>query len=136
MGNKGRTVPRIVCCAIPIHRATGKVVVITSRTRQDIWVLPKGGWEASDGALEAAASREAWEEAGVRGRITKFVTTIQSPASTYHFFELDVDSLDQVWLECKERIRELVDYPEALRRVAWKEELAQGLAMSSLASRR
>jgi len=36
--------------------------VITSRKRQDQWVLPKGGWEASDVVLEAAASREALEE--------------------------------------------------------------------------
>lgn len=62
MGTKGRSVPRIVCCAIPIARAAGKVLVVTSRKRPDSWVLPKGGWEPSDVQLEAAASREALEE--------------------------------------------------------------------------
>lgn len=132
MSNKGRTVPRVVCCAIPIHRSAGKVLVITSRKRQNQWVLPKGGWETSDVKLEAAASREALEEAGVRGTITSYVTTIESPSTTYHFYELDVSTLDQDWLESNERTREWVDYTEAVRRISWKKELAQGLSMSSL----
>lgn len=74
--------------------------------------------------------------AGVRGTITRFVTTIPSAASTYHFYELDVASLDSDWLECKERRREWVDFAEAMQRVSWKPELMQGLALSSLAPRR
>lgn len=74
--------------------------------------------------------------AGVRGTITRFVTTIPTAASTYHFYELDVASLDADWLESKERRREWVDFSEAMQRVAWKPELMQGLAMSSLAPRR
>lgn len=80
--------------------------------------------------------REASEEAGVRGTITRFVTTVPAAASTYHFFELDVASLDSEWLECKERRREWVDFAEAMQRISWKPELVQGLAMSSLAPRR
>jgi len=136
MSTKGRANPRIVCCAIPIARAAGKVLVITSRKRQDRWVLPKGGWEQSDVVLEAAASREALEEAGVRGTITRFVVTIPSPSTTYHFYELDVSTLDADWLESKERRREWVDYGEAIRRISWKQELAQGLILSSLAPKR
>jgi len=136
MGTKGRATPRVVCCAIPIARGAGKVLVVTSRKRPDHWVLPKGGWEPTDGELQAAALREASEEAGVRGTITRFVTTIPSPSATYHFFELDVTTLDKDWLESKERRREWVDYAEAIRRVAWKQELAQGLMLSSLAPRR
>ncbi|KAA1467591.1 hypothetical protein DENSPDRAFT_769723 [Dentipellis sp. KUC8613] len=136
MANKGRAQPRVVCCAIPIARAAGKVLVITSRKRPDVWVLPKGGWEPSDGVLEAAASREALEEAGVRGVITRFVTTIPSASSTYHFYELDVSGLDADWLESKERRREWVDFAEAVNRVSWKQELAQGLMLSTLAPRR
>jgi len=133
MGTKGRSSPRIVCCAIPIARAAGKILVVTSRKRPDIWVLPKGGWEPSDVQLEAAASREALEEAGVRGTITRHVITIPTPSTTYHFYELDVAALDQVWLESNERRREWVDYAEAIRRLEWKTELAQGLKLSSLA---
>ncbi|TFK49615.1 hypothetical protein OE88DRAFT_1682659 [Heliocybe sulcata] len=136
MSNKGRSTPRVVCCAIPIARAAGKVLIISSRKRPDNWVLPKGGWEQSDGALEQAALREAFEEAGVRGKITRFVTTIPSASSTYHFYELDVASLEQEWLESKERKREWVDYAEAVQRISWKAELAQGLQLSSLAPKR
>ncbi|KAI0073452.1 hypothetical protein K474DRAFT_1686201 [Panus rudis PR-1116 ss-1] len=134
--NKGRSTPRVVCCAIPIWRPAGKVLLVTSRKRKDIWVLPKGGWEPSDGVLEAAASREALEEAGVRGTITRFVTTIPSASSTYHFYELDVADLEPDWLESKERKREWVDYAEALKRIGWKSELAQALALSSIAPKR
>jgi len=134
MANKGRAQPRVVCCAIPIARSSGQILLVTSRKRPSSWVLPKGGWEPSDRVLEAAASREALEEAGVRGTITRFVTTISTASTTYHFYELDVASLDQVWLECNERRREWVDYAEAIRRLAWKSELAQGLRASSLAS--
>ena len=74
--------------------------------------------------------------AGVRGKITRFVTTIHSASSTYHFYELDVADLDQEWLESKERRREWVDYAEAIRRVSWKAELAQGLSLSSIAPKR
>jgi diphosphoinositol-polyphosphate diphosphatase len=64
------------------------------------------------------------------------VTTIPSASSTYHFFELDVTTLDSDWLESKERRREWVDFNEATRRLQWKGELAQGLSLSSLAPRR
>lgn len=133
--NKGRSSPRVVCCAIPISKAAGKVLIVSSRKRSDHWVLPKGGWEPTDRGLEAAASREALEEAGVRGKITRFVTTINSAASTYHFYELEVHALEPEWLESKERQREWVDYGEALRRISWKKELAQGLSLSSIAPR-
>lgn len=64
------------------------------------------------------------------------MTTIPSASSTYHFYELDVATLDQDWLESKERRREWVDYAEAIKRLSWKTELAQGLSLCSLAPRR
>ncbi|KAF8627074.1 hypothetical protein AX17_006413 [Amanita inopinata Kibby_2008] len=72
-------------------------------------------------------------KAGVRGTITRFVITIPTPAVTYHFYELDVVGLDPDWLESRERRREWVDYAEAVRRLEWKTELAQGLKLSTLA---
>lgn len=74
--------------------------------------------------------------AGVRGNITRFVTTIPSASSTYHFYELDVADLDPDWLESKERRREWVDYAEAVRRMSWKSELVQALSLSSIAPKR
>jgi len=61
MGKKDAVRPRVVCCAIPVARAAGKILLVTSR-KHESWVLPKGGWEPTDGTLEAAAQREAIEE--------------------------------------------------------------------------
>lgn len=74
--------------------------------------------------------------AGVHGTITRYVTTINGKTATYHFYELDTHSLDADWLEGRERRREWVDYAEAIRRLQWKPELAQGLSLSTLAPRR
>ena len=87
-------------------------------------------------ACPAPSSTCSHSPAGVRGTITRFVTTIPSASSTYHFYELDVATLDADWLEKKERRREWVDYAEASRRLAWKAELAQGLSLSTLAPKR
>ena len=208
MGTKGRSVPRIVCCAIPISRAAGKVLVVTSRKRPDSWVcecfssvfiptfesptLPRHSfffffplesrvsqtltsftsllstqrWLGAIGcavggcSLERGPGRRSYPllsssphllilvlsvlppsiccvscnpTAGVRGTITRYVTTIPTPSTTYHFYELDVAVLEPDWLERKERRREWVDYHEAIRRLEWKAELAQGLRSSSLA---
>jgi len=110
--------------------------LVTSRKRSNLWVLPKGGWEQADVTLEAAACREALEEAGVRGDISRFVTTKSTPKTIYHIFELEVTELEDDWLERNERTREWMDYAEAVRRLAWKPELMEGLRMSTLAPNR
>lgn len=74
--------------------------------------------------------------AGVHGTITKYVTTIQGKTAIYHFYELDATSLENDWLERHERRREWIDYAEAVKRLQWKPELAQGLMLSSLAPSR
>lgn len=47
--------------------ATGRVLLITSRGTGR-WVIPKG-WPMEGRTLPGAAAQEAWEEAGVRGRV-------------------------------------------------------------------
>lgn len=51
-------------CSDPV---TGQVLLITSRDTGR-WVIPKG-WPMEGRTLAGAAAQEAWEEAGVRGRI-------------------------------------------------------------------
>lgn len=84
---------------------------------------------AHDNAIRAVA-------AGVRGTITRFVTTISTAAANYHVYELDVSALEETWLEAGERRREWVAWAEAVRRVQWKPELAQALMGASIAPRR
>lgn len=86
--------------------------------------------------LSVSSSPDLGSLAGVRGTVRRFVTTIPSASSTYHFYELDVSALEQTWQESHERKREWVDYAEAVRRLEWKTELAQGLQLSSLAPAR
>ena len=74
--------------------------------------------------------------AGVRGRITRYLISIPTAAVIYHFFELDVDRQEADWPERLQRMREWVDYGEAILRVQWKEELAYALRLSSVAPRR
>ncbi|KAG8953068.1 hypothetical protein FRC04_003015 [Tulasnella sp. 424] len=88
-----------------------------------------------DITLENAASREALEEAGVRGVITRFVVTIPTQSCIYHFFEMEVTQLEDEWLERKERTRAWVDFPEAIQRLSWKPELVQGMMLSTFARR-
>ena len=74
--------------------------------------------------------------AGVRGTITRYVLTINTAAAVYHFYEMDVSALEDTWLEAGERRREWVTLAEAVRRVQWKPELAQGLMACSIAPKR
>lgn len=52
-----------ICC----DPAARKVLLVTSRDTGR-WVIPKG-WPMAGRSLSEAAAQEAWEEAGVRGRI-------------------------------------------------------------------
>lgn len=58
---------RLVAGCLPVM-PDGRVVLIRSVKRTD-WILPKGGWESDETAAEAAI-REAYEEAGVRRKIS------------------------------------------------------------------
>lgn len=61
---------RLVAGCLPVM-PDGRVVLIRSVKRTD-WILPKGGWESDETAAEAAV-REAYEEAGVRRKMTAFI---------------------------------------------------------------
>ena len=79
--------------ALPYKRADGeglKVMLVTSRETKR-WVIPKG-WPMKDRKPHAAAKREAFEEAGVRGEIGK------RPIGTY---EYDKRLKSQATVTCK-----------------------------------
>ncbi|EIM23112.1 hypothetical protein WALSEDRAFT_63135 [Wallemia mellicola CBS 633.66] len=144
--HRSNTHPRIVCGAVPINYLTNQILLISSRKHKGNWVLPKGGYELSDVRLETAASREAFEEAGVIGQVRNLVLSIDDkrpiktltdndpfiPRARYHFFEISVDELSTQWPESNERDRCWCSFGEALNRVSWRDEQRAALLACSL----
>ncbi|KAI8984109.1 hypothetical protein BDF20DRAFT_816651 [Mycotypha africana] len=52
---------RQVTGTIAVDPKTNKVLIISSSKYEDVWVLPKGGWE-NDETKEQSAERETYEE--------------------------------------------------------------------------
>jgi 8-oxo-dGTP pyrophosphatase MutT (NUDIX family) len=108
--------------AIPfvLKNRTPRLLLITSRKRKR-WIVPKGiveHWQTP----EEAAREEAWEEAGVRGRI------VGGAVGTYEYgkwggkcrvdvFLLRVEEILDEWPESDYRDRKWVDKDEALQLV-------------------
>ncbi len=102
-----------------------EVLLITSR-ETGRWILPKG-WPEGDETLAASAEREAFEEAGVRGRIS------QEPIGTYyytkasnsglerrcevHVFAMEVADAEKRWPERRHRDRRWLAPKDAARRI-------------------
>lgn len=63
----GKRPPALQVGALCIDPQTGEVLLITSRGTGR-WIIPKG-WPMAGRSLPGAAAQEAWEEAGVQGRI-------------------------------------------------------------------
>ena len=95
------------------HRDEVQVLLITSR-RSKRWILPKG-WP-QDGATPAdAAITEAWEEAGVRGKVKPICLGIYSYSKervsepdlpcVVAVFPVKVSRLEKAYPERKERNR-------------------------------
>jgi 8-oxo-dGTP pyrophosphatase MutT (NUDIX family) len=102
-----------------------EVLLVTSRYTGE-WVAPKGGIEPGETA-EAAALREAEEEAGVRGRIVghlgRFCYDLGSQSVALEVFELEaVEELDH-WPERLQRRRRWFTLSEALAEVSRPEVL-------------
>ncbi|KEP69723.1 NUDIX hydrolase [Thioclava dalianensis] len=102
--------------ALCTRRIDGKlqILLITSRD-SGRWVVPKG-WPMRGRSLAGAARQEAWEEAGVKGRISS------EPVGSFHYekildgglgvptdvvlYHLKVDHLEKVYPEDHQRKRQ------------------------------
>ncbi|MBO6784165.1 MAG: NUDIX hydrolase [Alphaproteobacteria bacterium] len=113
--------------ALPIKRSGSNLRVLLVTSRQDgRWILPKGQIEDGESPAEGAA-REAFEEAGVKGR------TAATPLGTYSYLKQITESRaigSQVvvfpmlvrkelrrWPEMKQRKRRWVTLDSAAKKV-------------------
>lgn len=107
------------------HKNTLQFVLITSRDTGR-WVIPKG-WPVPGLAPSAAAANEAWEEAGVLGRISdqplgdylylKMTSPVLSVRCAVTVFPLQVAELKRNFPEAKERRRRWFAADKAARLV-------------------
>ena len=65
---KGEVRTQFAALCYRVRQGKVQVLLITSRGAKR-WIVPKG-WPMDAKTPGAAAAREAWEEAGVRGRVT------------------------------------------------------------------
>ncbi|WP_312528628.1 NUDIX hydrolase [Paracoccus sp. (in: a-proteobacteria)] len=117
----GRRPASLQVAALCIDPQTMKVLLITSRGTGR-WIVPKG-WPMEGRSLGEAAAQEAWEEAGVRGRL------IERESGRYHYdkqqdrgfaipievrvFTIEVSELCKKFPEADQRRREWFSPSEA-----------------------
>lgn len=122
----GRRPPDMQVAALCLNPATGQVLLVTSRGTGR-WIVPKG-WPMPGRSLAEAAMQEAWEEAGVRGRMgaTEIGRYFYDKDQDRGFaipvevrvFPLYVDQLEDRFPEADQRKRGWFAPQEAARMVA------------------
>lgn len=111
--------------AIPYQLRDGvpHVVLVTTRAQKPQWIVPKGKASRSYSG-PTSASKEAYEEAGVLGRIDPRVAAIDHVASrngglvSVHYFHLSVRQVLNSWPEMKQRQRRILPAEEAAKLLA------------------
>ena len=107
--------------ALPYRQRRGggglEVLLVTSMSRGD-WIIPKGLVESDMTAYDSAA-KEAWEEAGVTGRVgTAAVGSYDvekwGGVCVVDVYDLEVEHTHDAWPECFDRKRRWVTVDEAV----------------------
>ncbi len=109
-----------------LHRGRPEILLITSRDTGR-WVIPKG-WPMAERSPSEAASREAWEEAGVEGRAAeaalgqfhydKVLRRAPAHPCRVEVFALQVRALTDQYPEHGQRRRKWFSPEKAARKVA------------------
>lgn len=97
-----------------------EVMLVTSKLR-GVWILPKGKIEPDLTALESA-EKEAFEEAGVNGKIEDKIIgtyTYSKYGEDYSvdYFPLEIETILDEWEEMDFRERELFEIEDAIEQV-------------------
>mmetsp|Transcript_18045 Transcript_18045/g.23752 ORF Transcript_18045/g.23752 Transcript_18045/m.23752 type:complete len:195 (-) Transcript_18045:296-880(-) len=107
---------RLVAGCVPLYK--GKVVLVKS-AKKDQYILPKGGWD-NDETIKEAASRESYEEAGVKGHITgESLVTVdfehnKGNKCRMSVFAMIVEEMLEDWPEKSKRNRSLFTAEDAV----------------------
>lgn len=129
---------RQVAGVVPLSADKRYVLMIRSKKRS--WVLPKGGWETDETEVEAA-TREAWEEAGIMININYDLGEIpetrapkkgSSVKCVYRFYEATVSQECSDWPEADKRERRWMTYAEAKKELKDRPELREALERSTI----
>lgn len=124
-----------------------RYVLLIQSTRRKGWVLPKGGWETDEECTEAA-TREAWEEAGISIQIDYDLGEIvearppkkhgsskdhkDHSKSVYRFYEATVLREEDNWPEKHKRERQWFTYSAAKEALSSRPELQEALSRSTM----
>ncbi|KAG2208141.1 hypothetical protein INT47_010503 [Mucor saturninus] len=129
---------RQVAGCIPLDLKNERVLLITSRKNKNAWVLPKGGWE-QDETQKHAAQRETWEEAGIKGTITRDLGVFEERTNkkrhlkAHHWiFEMQIDEVAKKFPEKKKRERRWFSFEESLIATQDHRYIQQAIIQSSL----
>jgi diphosphoinositol-polyphosphate diphosphatase len=135
---------RLVAGVVALSADYQHVMLVQSSGKKS-WVLPKGGWEDDEATAADAAVREAWEEAGITGRIERDLGEIEDlqgiggggkkgeRCCRYYCFELVVEKEEQTYPEVSKRARAWCTYEQARKALQSRPELLEALERSAIA---
>ncbi|RCH97135.1 hypothetical protein CU097_010711 [Rhizopus azygosporus] len=126
---------RQVAGCLPIDPINKRFLLVTSASNPGSWVIPKGGWE-KDETQKQAAMRETWEEAGVKGTITRHVGVFAEKSrhgvKAHHWiYEMEIKEVTKKFPEQKKRERRWFTYDEAML-VVKAHYIKDAISLSSL----
>ena len=107
--------------AAPVRIVDGRIEVLLVTSLSGRWILPKGIVE-QDMTPSQSAAKEAWEEAGVQGKMDvrnlgKFETSKWDGVCSVEVFRMDVTKIADQWPESDKRERKWFALADAIKEV-------------------